>query len=92
VEARADTSRTKQILGTTEMNTVRKTVRKTRVDHVKDQVTREQCEIQPIGNLVNKCRDEWKNHISGMTEDRIVQFIRDNPVSVGISLFLSPSA
>jgi hypothetical protein len=77
-ETRADNSKTKQILETTEMNTFRKTVAKTGLDHVRNQDMREQYGIQPIGEWVNKGREEWNNHISRMTEDRIVRVVRDN--------------
>jgi hypothetical protein len=62
------------------MNTLRKTVGETRLDHVRNQDIREQCGIQPIGDWVNKSREELNNHISRMTED-IVDIdivVRDN--------------
>jgi len=68
-ETCADTSETKQILETTEINTLRKIVGKKRLYNVRNQDTREQCGIQPIGEWVNKRR---------MTEDRIVSVVRDN--------------
>jgi len=43
VETRADTSETKQILETTEMNTLRKIVAKTRLYRVGNHDFREQC-------------------------------------------------
>jgi hypothetical protein len=77
------------------MNTLRKVVGKTRLDHVRNQDIREQCGIQPIGEWVNKRRKEWNNHISRMTEDSIVRAVRDNspkgkgyPVSDGLTLNL----
>jgi hypothetical protein len=60
------------------MNTLRKGVGKTRLDHVRNQDIREQCGIQPIGEWVNKGREEWNNHISRMTEDGFVRVVRDN--------------
>jgi hypothetical protein len=51
------------------MDTLREMVGKTRLDHVRNQDTREQCGIQPIGEWVNKRR---------MIEDRIVSVVRDN--------------
>jgi hypothetical protein len=78
VEATADTSRTKRTLRTTEMNTLRKSARETKVDHVRNQVLREQCEIQPVGEWMNKDREEWNDHISRITEDSILWVIKDN--------------
>jgi hypothetical protein len=40
------------------MNTLRKIIGKTRVDRVRNQVITEQREMQPIGDCVNKCREE----------------------------------
>jgi len=70
-ETHADTSKTKQILETIKINTSRKTVVKTRLDHVGNQNIREQCGIQPIGEWVNKRRQEWNKHISRMTEEEL---------------------
>jgi hypothetical protein len=50
------------------MNTLRKTVGKTRVDRA----IRKQRGMQPIGLWVNKRREEWHNHASNITENRIV--------------------
>jgi hypothetical protein len=77
-ETCADTSETQQILETTEMNTLRKVVGKTKSDDVRSQDLREQCGIQPIEEWVNNRKGEWNNHISRMTEDRFVKFVRDN--------------
>jgi hypothetical protein len=52
---------------------------------VRNQAIREQCEIEPIGDWVNKRREEWNNHISRMTEDRIVWVDRDNSPKNGTS-------
>jgi hypothetical protein len=55
-EKRADTS--KKTSETTEMNTVRKRVGKTRLDHVSNQDIRQQCGIQPIGEWILKRQEE----------------------------------
>jgi hypothetical protein len=62
------------------MNTLKKIVGKTRLNHVRNQDIMEQCGIQPKGEWVNTCkrREEWNNHISRMTEDRTVRVLRDN--------------
>jgi hypothetical protein len=60
------------------MKALRKIVGKARLDHVTNQDIRQQCEIQPIGEWILKRREEWDNHVSRMTEDRIVRVARDN--------------
>jgi hypothetical protein len=55
------------------MDTLRKTVRKTRLDHVTNREIRQQCGIQPIGEWVLKRREEWDNHISRMTEAELLE-------------------
>jgi hypothetical protein len=55
------------------------------VDHVRNQILREQHEIQPVGEWMNKHREEWNDYISRMTEDRIVWVIKDNSIKGGSS-------
>jgi hypothetical protein len=78
VETQADIPKTKQLLGTRELNTLRKTVGKTRLDHVTNQDIRQPCGIQPIREWILKWQEDWDNHTSRMTEDRIVRVVRDN--------------
>jgi hypothetical protein len=85
-----------------QINTLRKIAGKTRLDHIRNRGIGEQCEIQPIGEWVNIRRDEWNNHISIMTGDRIVRVVRNNspklkgdqedPVSDGPTLTLHKQA
>jgi hypothetical protein len=72
VEAGADTS--KKLLETTEMNTPRKRVGKTRFDFVTNKDIKQQCGIQPTAERILKRQEKWFNHISRKTEDRIVSF------------------
>jgi hypothetical protein len=60
------------------MNILRKIVGKPKLEHVRNQDSRERCGIQPIGEWVNIRREEWNNHISRITEDRIFRVVRDN--------------
>jgi hypothetical protein len=81
------------------MNISRKTVGKTRLDHVSKQDIRQQCGIQPIGELILKRRGEWDNRVSRRAEDRIVRVVRNiyqeedearvDPRSAGLSPFSS---
>jgi hypothetical protein len=50
-EARANTCKTEQMLKTVEIIALWKITGK-RIDHVRSQVIRQQCEIQPIGEWV----------------------------------------
>mgnify|MGYP000595510360 CR=1 FL=1 len=77
-ETRADTSRTKQILETNEMNILRKIVHKTRRDKVRSEEIRRQLNIQAIGDWVDRRRTEWNQYVSRMTSDRIVPVARDS--------------
>jgi hypothetical protein len=60
------------------MKALRKVVAKTMLGHVRNHDIRERCGIQPIGEWLNKKREEWNNHISGITADRIVSVVSDN--------------
>ena len=77
-ETRSDTAKTRQILETTEMKTLRRIMNKTRLDKIRNRDIREKCEIQNIGDWVQRRRIEWNAHISRMNEDRIVRRVRDN--------------
>jgi hypothetical protein len=57
VDTRVDTSAT-ELSETTEMKTLWKTVRKTRLDHVTSQNITQQCGIQPIREWILKRREE----------------------------------
>jgi hypothetical protein len=59
------------------MNTLRKIVGKTRVYHVTSQDIRQQCGIHPTREWIIQGREECDNHMSGMTEDRIVTLVKN---------------
>ena len=77
-ETRADSSKTKQMLESQEMNTLRRIIGKTRLDRVRNEYAREQCEIQPINDWVIRRRQEWNDHVSRMDANRIAKITRDN--------------
>jgi hypothetical protein len=69
----------------------------TRLDHVTNQDITQQCGIQPIGEWILKLRADRDNHISRMTEDRIVRVeityqkeeeVPEDPRSAGPTPFL----
>lgn len=78
VEIRPETAKTKQMLDTTEMKTLRKIVGITRRDHIRNDQIREQCKIQPIREWTQIRRQQWNEHVSRMEEDRIARIARDN--------------
>ena len=77
-ETRSVAAKTKQILETSEMKTLRRIMNKTRLDKIRNRDIREKCEIQNIGDWVQRRRIEWNAHISRTNEDRIVRRVRDN--------------
>ena len=52
-------------------------VKRTRYDKIRNNIIREECNIQAIGDWVIKRRQEWNNHISRMGEERMVKIARD---------------
>lgn len=80
-ETRAETSRTKQLMRTTEMNTLRAIAGKSRLDRVRNQEIREQCQIGDIVRFTKTRRKEWNNHVTRANDDRLIKIVRDgNPV------------
>ena len=77
-ETRSDTAKTRQILETAEMKTLRRIMNKTRLKKIRNRDIREKCEIQNIGDWVHRRRIEWNAHLSRMNEDRIVRRMRHN--------------
>ena len=77
-ETRADTSKTKQLLRTTEMNTLRTIVGKTRRDRIRNvDVRKECCQIQDIVKFAKKRRKEWNEHITRANDDSLIKIARD---------------
>lgn len=77
-ETRAETTRSKQLINTVEMKTLRKIVGKTRLDKIKNADIRNQCQIQEIGEWVETRRSQWAAHVSRMPEDRMTRIVRDS--------------
>ena len=77
-ETRSDTAKTRQILETTEMKTLRRIMNKTRLDKIRNRKIQGKYEIQNIGDWVQRRRIEWNALISRMNEDRIVRRVREN--------------
>ena len=76
-ETRPETSKTKQILETTEMKVVRKIAGRTLFDRKRSEEIRRMCKIDNINDWVLQRKRNWNEHISRMTDDRIVKTSRD---------------
>lgn len=77
IETRADNSKTKQSLRTSEMKVLRTIVGKTRLDRIRNQNIREQCQTQDIVRWGRERRRQWNQHISRMGNERIVKAARE---------------
>lgn len=77
-ETRSDTKKTARMLEVTEMKTLRRIAAKTMRDGVTNREIRERCGVQNITEWVSRRRREWNDHISRMSEDRLVRRVRDN--------------
>lgn len=76
-ETRADTSRTKQLMRTTEMNTLRAIVGVTRRDRVRNKDIREECKVRDVVRFVRGRRREWNDHIQRANDERLIRIVRD---------------
>uniref|UniRef100_A0A6P7F5U2 Uncharacterized protein LOC114326842 n=1 Tax=Diabrotica virgifera virgifera TaxID=50390 RepID=A0A6P7F5U2_DIAVI len=72
-ETRSDTERTRRLLETAEMKTLRKIDGKTLWDRVRSTDIRRRCKVDNINNWVRNRRIEWNDHISRMTTNRVVR-------------------
>ncbi|KAK4880080.1 hypothetical protein RN001_008226 [Aquatica leii] len=76
-ETRADSSKTKQLMRTTEINTLRMITVRTRLDKVRNSEVRENCGVPDIVRFVRKRRREWNDHVFRAGEDRLIKIARD---------------
>ena len=75
-ETRAATTKTKQLLRTTEMNTMRAILGKTRFDWMKNVDILERCNLQEVVKFVKSRRKAWHEHVSRV-EQRLIRLVRD---------------
>lgn len=76
-ETRAETSRTKQLLRTVEMNTLRAIIGKTRLDRIRNSDVRQQCDIIDVTKFIKKRRRCWDEHVSRADSTRLIKIARD---------------
>ena len=72
-ETRSDTAKSAQILEIAEMKTLRRIIKKTRIDKMRNERIREICGIQTVTSWVQRRRTESSMHVSRMPEDRLVR-------------------
>lgn len=77
-ETRPDTSKTRQMLETAEMKTLRRILGVSLFDKQRSEDIREKCEIQKIDDWVKCRRENWYAHVERMSEDRILKKILMN--------------
>ncbi|XP_015187255.1 PREDICTED: uncharacterized protein LOC107072109 [Polistes dominula] len=80
-ETRPETSKTRQIMETTEMKIVRRIAGKSLWDRVRSEGLRKECQIENINDRVLSRKVEWNDHITRMTDDRVVKKSRDKSPS-----------
>ncbi|XP_065172605.1 uncharacterized protein [Atheta coriaria] len=72
-ETRADTSKIKSLMETSEMRTLRTIEGTTLRDRIPSKQIRERCKVKEINEWIQHRRSEWNNHISRMETTRIVE-------------------
>ncbi|XP_055372045.1 uncharacterized protein LOC129606020 [Condylostylus longicornis] len=72
-ESRSDTSKTKQLLRTTEMKTLRQICGYTLRDKKRSTDIREECNIQDIVRWTRDRRRYWRDHVNRMGDNRLAK-------------------
>ena len=70
-ETRADTTKTRQKVNTTEMKILRTIAGKTLYDRIRNSEVRKTCNIQDVRKFTNDRRKYWNKHINRMHEYRL---------------------
>lgn len=76
-ETHVSTSRIKQMMRTTEMNTLRAIVGKTRLDRVRNETIRRECGIGDVVGFVRGRRRAWNEHVQRADANRLIRIARD---------------
>ena len=77
VETRADTTRTEQLLRSTEMKTLRSILGLTLWDKIRSKDIREECEIQDIVKWTKDRRRYWNEHVDRANAEGLIKIARD---------------
>mgnify|MGYP006948248671 FL=1 len=73
IETRAETAATKKLLRTTEMKTLRSIAGYTLRDRKRNELIREQCNIQDIVRWSRQRRREWRDHVNRMDDEKLAK-------------------
>ena len=80
IETRADTNKTKRMLRTAEMKTLRSIAGKTLRDRVRSATIRETCRVEDVIRWGRKRRRYWRDHVDRMDPERIARIVANgNP-------------
>lgn len=77
-ETRHDTTKTKQLLETTEMRILGRISGNSLFDRNKSENISRACHVKNINGWITKRDQECNDHINRMSEDRLVRIARDN--------------
>ncbi|XP_056629880.1 uncharacterized protein LOC130440644 [Diorhabda sublineata] len=77
-ETRHVTAKTKRLLEISEMKVLRKITGKTLLDRERIDDIRQKCRVENINDWILSRKCEWNEHISRMSEERIVRIAREN--------------
>lgn len=72
-ETKADTSRTIQMMRTTEIKVIRGIHRKTLLDQIRSEEFRQLSNIQDVTKWIRRRRKEWNRHVDRRDDDNIVK-------------------
>lgn len=75
IETRADTNKTKCMLRTAEMKTLRSIAGKTIRDRVRNTTIREICKVEDVIRWGRKRRRYWRDHVERMDTERIAKIV-----------------
>uniref|UniRef100_A0AAR5QD25 Reverse transcriptase domain-containing protein n=1 Tax=Dendroctonus ponderosae TaxID=77166 RepID=A0AAR5QD25_DENPD len=82
IETRADTNKTKCMLRTAEMMTLRSIAGKTLRDRVRSVTIRQTCKVEDVIRWGRKCRRWWRDHVERMHPERIAKIASNvNPAA-----------
>ena len=76
-ETRADTERTKQLMRSAEMITLRSITGRTLWDRVRNKDIRKECNLQDIAKWIKGRREAWNEHVGRASAERLLRIARD---------------
>lgn len=77
-EVRQETAGTRRRIQATEMRVLRRIAKKTRWDRVRNENIRETCQVTDIAIWTRERRQNWEDHVSRMSSERLPKIARDS--------------